>query len=123
MRQAAGPKSGIVRLGLRSPSRLARSPRSRQMHVAETDTQRSARAAMQRLCARFGDACWLDCDRAHRFPHEFHRAMAEAGWLGICMPEPERLLRESVIARIAPVSPQLILCHIAERVPGLPRSH
>jgi acyl-CoA dehydrogenase len=35
----------------------------------------------------------------------------------------ERLLRESLIPRIAPVSPQLILCHIAERVLGLPRSY
>ncbi len=35
----------------------------------------------------------------------------------------ERYLRESMIARIAPVSPQLILCHIAERVLGLPKSY
>jgi acyl-CoA dehydrogenase len=35
----------------------------------------------------------------------------------------ERLLRESFIPRIAPVSPQLILCHIAERVLGLPKSY
>lgn len=35
----------------------------------------------------------------------------------------ERLLRESFIPRIAPVSPQLVLCYIAERVLGLPRSY
>jgi len=35
----------------------------------------------------------------------------------------ERLLREVLIPRIAPVSPQLILCYIAERVLGLPRSY
>lgn len=35
----------------------------------------------------------------------------------------ERYLRESMIARIAPVSPQLILCFIAERVLGLPKSY
>lgn len=35
----------------------------------------------------------------------------------------ERYLRESLIGRIAPVSPQLILCFIAERVLGLPRSY
>jgi acyl-CoA dehydrogenase len=35
----------------------------------------------------------------------------------------ERLLREVLIARIAPVSPQLILCYIAERVLGLPKSY
>jgi acyl-CoA dehydrogenase len=35
----------------------------------------------------------------------------------------ERYLRESYIARIAPVSPQLILCFIAEKVLGLPKSY
>jgi acyl-CoA dehydrogenase len=35
----------------------------------------------------------------------------------------ERFLRESLIPRIAPVSPQLILCYIAERVLGLPKSY
>ncbi|AUW59676.1 acyl-CoA dehydrogenase [Sphingobium sp. SCG-1] len=35
----------------------------------------------------------------------------------------ERYLRESLIPRIAPVSPQLIQCYIAERVLGLPKSY
>jgi acyl-CoA dehydrogenase len=35
----------------------------------------------------------------------------------------ERLLRESYIPRIAPVSPQLIMCFIAERVLGLTKSY
>ncbi len=35
----------------------------------------------------------------------------------------ERYFREAMIARIAPVSPQLILCYIAERVLGLPKSY
>ncbi len=35
----------------------------------------------------------------------------------------ERYLRESWIARLAPVSPQLILCFIAEKVLGLPKSY
>jgi acyl-CoA dehydrogenase len=35
----------------------------------------------------------------------------------------ERLMREVMIARIAPVSPQLILCNIAEKVLGLPKSY
>ena len=35
----------------------------------------------------------------------------------------ERYLRESLIPRIAPISPQLILCYIAERVLGLPKSY
>jgi acyl-CoA dehydrogenase len=35
----------------------------------------------------------------------------------------ERLMREVMIARIAPVSPQMILNYIAERTLGLPRSY
>ena len=35
----------------------------------------------------------------------------------------ERYLRESLVGRIAPVTPQLILCYIAERVLGLPKSY
>lgn len=48
---------------------------------------RSVREAVTRLCARFDDQYWLTHDREHRFPHEFHQAMAAEGWLGICMPE------------------------------------
>ena len=35
----------------------------------------------------------------------------------------ERYLREVLIARLAPVSRELILCYIAERVLGLPKSY
>ncbi|MBI1396231.1 MAG: acyl-CoA dehydrogenase [Betaproteobacteria bacterium] len=35
----------------------------------------------------------------------------------------ERYLREAMIPRIAPVSPHLILCFLAEKVLGLPRSY
>jgi acyl-CoA dehydrogenase len=35
----------------------------------------------------------------------------------------ERYMREVMIHRLAPVSPQLILCYIAERVLGLPKSY
>src|ERR1700747_1616266 len=49
--------------------------------------QRELREAVARLCARFGDEYWLKKDTEGGFPYEFHRAMAEAGWLGIAMPE------------------------------------
>ena len=35
----------------------------------------------------------------------------------------ERYFRESMLPRIAPISPQLILCYIAEKVLGLPKSY
>src|SRR5918997_203216 len=43
--------------------------------------------SVKRICDRFDDDFWLDKERKHEFPHEFHKAMAEAGWLGITMPE------------------------------------
>jgi acyl-CoA dehydrogenase len=54
---------------------------------ALTDLQQSVRAAIERICARFGDDYWLERDRDGEFPHEFHRALAGDGWLGVCIPE------------------------------------
>lgn len=45
------------------------------------------RLGIQAACAPFGDEYWLDRDNSGEFPTEFHRAMAEGGWLGITMPE------------------------------------
>jgi acyl-CoA dehydrogenase len=45
------------------------------------------RAAIEKICARFGDDYWLKRDRDGEFPHEFHRALAADGWLGVCIPE------------------------------------
>ena len=57
------------------------------MSFALTPEQQEIRAAVFGLCERFGDEYWLAKDTDGGFPHEFHRAMAEAGWLGIAMPE------------------------------------
>jgi acyl-CoA dehydrogenase len=45
------------------------------------------RAAIEKICARFGDDYWLERDRDGEFPDEFHRALAGDGWLGVCIPE------------------------------------
>ena len=45
------------------------------------------REGVRAVCAQFGDDYWLARDDDGKFPHEFHRAMAEGGWLGITMPE------------------------------------
>jgi acyl-CoA dehydrogenase len=45
------------------------------------------RAAIEKICARFGDDYWLKRDSDGEFPHEFHRALAADGWLGVCIPE------------------------------------
>ncbi len=57
------------------------------MGFALTPEQEEIREAVFKLCARFGDEYWLKLDKEEVFPFEFHRAMAEAGWLGIAMPE------------------------------------
>src|SRR5467141_1706979 len=57
------------------------------MTYALTADQQEIRAAVMRQCERFGDDYWLKKDTEGEFPHEFHRAMAEGGWLGIAMPE------------------------------------
>src|ERR1700751_6112808 len=56
------------------------------MTFALTADQQEIRAAVARLCEPFDDEYWLRHDEEGGFPHEFHRAMAEAGWLGIAMP-------------------------------------
>ena len=57
------------------------------MELALTPAQpRSARPSSS-SAPRFGDDYWLDRDRDGAFPHEFHQALADAGWLGIAMPE------------------------------------
>jgi acyl-CoA dehydrogenase len=52
-----------------------------------SDEQESIRAAIARICARFDADYWLRKDRDGGFPHDFHAAFVEAGWLGICVPE------------------------------------
>lgn len=57
------------------------------MDFALTSDQEAIKANVAKLCAEFGDDYWLAHDESGDFPHEFHRAMAQAGWLGIAMPE------------------------------------
>lgn len=57
------------------------------MDFALTEDQRNIRDAVFQLCAQFPDDYWLERDKDAVFPFDFHRAMADAGWLGIAMPE------------------------------------
>lgn len=52
-----------------------------------TSSQSAVREAILDLCSRFDDAYWLNKDRVGGFPEDFYRAVANAGWLGIAMPE------------------------------------
>ena len=49
--------------------------------------QEQIRDAITKVCAPFDADYWLRKDREGGFPDDFHRALADAGWLGIAMPE------------------------------------
>jgi len=52
-----------------------------------TESQQQIRDLANRICGGFGDDYWLRADAEARFPVEFHKAIADAGLLGIAMPE------------------------------------
>jgi acyl-CoA dehydrogenase len=56
------------------------------MDISLTEQQRAIEEAVAKICERFGDEYWTECDETPRFPLEFHKAMADGGWLGIAMP-------------------------------------
>ncbi|WP_321962490.1 acyl-CoA dehydrogenase family protein [Paraburkholderia sp. J7] len=55
------------------------------MNFNLNEDQQSIVAAIEKICERFDDGYWLERDREGGFPHDFHRALADAGWLGIAM--------------------------------------
>jgi acyl-CoA dehydrogenase len=57
------------------------------MDFAFTEQQNAMREAIERLCQPFDADYWLRKDREASFPHDFHQALASAGWLGIAMPQ------------------------------------
>ena len=57
------------------------------MEFSFTDDQRDIRETVLKHCSQFSDDYWMELDEAGEFPFDFHRSMAEAGWLGIAMPE------------------------------------
>ena len=61
-----------------------------------------------------GEACFDACQQA---------VMTHGGYGYAAEYHVERYLREALLGRIAPITPQLILCYVAERVLGLPKSY
>jgi len=57
------------------------------MQIELTAEQKAIADGVKKVCDQFGDDYWSACDTEKKFPFEFHRAMADAGWLGITMPE------------------------------------
>ena len=57
------------------------------MNFETTENRQQIVDAVARTCSAFPDDYWLKCDDEGLFPHDFHRALADGGWLGITMPE------------------------------------
>lgn len=51
-----------------------------------TDSQRTVREAIAKICANYPDEYWLQQEEKKEFPVEFHEKLASDGWLGICIP-------------------------------------
>ena len=57
------------------------------MNFELSDQQTAIVEAVRTVCSRFDMEYWDRLDRDHTFPHDFHQAMCEGGWLGVAMPE------------------------------------
>ena len=57
------------------------------MNFSESEDQTLIRESVRKLCADFPDEYWAQHDEQEEFPWEFYNAMAEAGWIGIAIPE------------------------------------
>ncbi len=56
------------------------------MDFLSNSDHEAIRDGVAAVMRKFGDDYWLERDEDGEFPREFHRAMADAGWLGITMP-------------------------------------
>ena len=57
------------------------------MDFSITEDHTAIRDGVSAVVKSFDDEYWLARDDDGEFPREFHRAMADAGWLGITMPQ------------------------------------
>jgi acyl-CoA dehydrogenase len=57
------------------------------MNFELSEEHQSIRSAVKDLCSHFPESYWLERDADGVFPHDFYRAMADAGWLGLAIGE------------------------------------
>ena len=55
--------------------------------MSTTESHPEIRDAVRKLCARFPGPYWRALDRERAYPTEFVKALTEAGWLSILIPE------------------------------------
>ncbi len=56
------------------------------MDFSPNPDHEAIRDGVRRVCADFPDTYWADKDENHEFPWDFYKAMADGGWIGICIP-------------------------------------
>jgi len=56
------------------------------MNFQLNEDHQSIREAVESICRDFDEHYWLEKDNKHAFPLDFHKVMAQSGWLGIAMP-------------------------------------
>jgi acyl-CoA dehydrogenase len=56
------------------------------MQIELSEEQQAIRDNVAKVCAGFDDEYWSQREEEKSFPFEFHKAMADGGWLGITMP-------------------------------------
>ena len=52
-----------------------------------SDRFREYRHAVQELCSRFGSKYWQEVEEKNAYPEAFVKALSEAGWLAVLIPE------------------------------------
>ena len=57
------------------------------MDFEQTEEHQLIRDAIKKICQDYPDDYWLKCDNEHTFPWDFYNTLAEAGWIGIAIPE------------------------------------
>lgn len=57
------------------------------IEMMSAEDEREIRTSLRQVLSKFPDEYWMRHDLDHEFPWDFHQAMAQAGWLGMCIPE------------------------------------
>ena len=57
------------------------------MDFTPTEEQEGIRKAIKDLCKDFADPYWRELDKTHAYPEAFVKALTEAGWLAMLIPE------------------------------------
>ena len=57
------------------------------IEMMSAEDEREIRTSLRQVLSNFPDEYWMQHDLDHEFPWDFHQAMAQAGWLGMCIPE------------------------------------